>query len=178
MLLQHEFNTTSIYISRMSNKQYTLLVEVACNVLPNQVKIIDTWKNFLKDNLSGKRIKATEYKAVIVLHHMLSNYFKYYCNTSSPFFIKLYASKDFNSIREMVRQRVRVLDREEKLYIVKEKDVEENIDGVVKLNNNNTYVFHKGSKNDYLSQPISLILAKSYSYMNRNNEYLVLINNS
>lgn len=178
MLLQHEFNTTSIYLSRMNNKQYTLLVEVSCNVLPNQVKTIGIWKDFLKSSISKKRTKTTQYKGVVILHHMLSNYFKYYCNLHSPFIIKLCVSQDFVYIRERIRQRIRVLNREDKLYIVKEKDVTESVDTLVKVNSNNTYVFNKGGCNNYLSEPLSLLLARSYSYMNRDNDYLILINNS
>jgi hypothetical protein len=94
-----------------------------------------------------------------------------------PFIINIKSTSSFSYVREYIRKRIKVLSKDKELIIL-QKDVQDDLSGLLQYKKHNIFIFYKeDSFIRFKHNPLSLTLAISYSYLNKSNNFITLINN-
>lgn len=176
MLSLLDFNTDTIYVSKNNNGNI-LIVEVTPNIQPEHKELVDKWKTFIfnKENISY--VRNTQHIFIVYTYHMLSNKLNKGFNKCFPFIINIKSTSSSVYLRDYLRKHIRILSKDKELIIL-QKDVNEDLSGLLNYKEHKVNIINKDSSiNNIQYNPLSQVLATSYSYLNKSNNFITLINN-
>lgn len=176
MLSLLDLKTNTICVSK-NNTGNLLIVDVSSNIQLEHKELVYKWKEFIFDKQNIIHKKDTQHLFIVYSYHMLSNTLNKGFIKRFPFIISIRSSSSFLYVREYIRKRIKVLSKDKELIIL-QKDVQDDLSGLLKYKKHNIFIFYKEDSFIHLKQnPLSLTLAISYSYLNKSNNFITLINN-
>lgn len=176
MLSLPDFKTDTIYVSKNNNGNI-LIVKVTSNIQPEHKELVSKWKTFIFDKDNVSYVKDTQHIFIVYTYHMLSNKLNKGFDKRFPFIINVESTSSSVYLRDYLRKHIRVLSKDKELIIL-QKDVSEDLSGLINYKEHNVNIINKDSSiNNIKYDPLSLVLATSYSYLNKSNNFITLMNN-
>lgn len=164
MLSQLDKDVATIYISSTDSNNL-LMVEVLLRDLNIEDPILNEWKSWVIDSV-GRHMR------IVVAHHILCNYYSSILNQLPPFNIYIRSSSNVATVRQWVRNRIKLTPRNKELWIL---DTSHKLEIKALSNKPNIQVLSESSLT-FSKSPISVILGKSYSAVNKSNKFIPLNN--